>query len=73
MKSDKNSLDSADLLVGTGAPGDRAAKVSVWTALVVATIGWQAIAVFSAAGGQTAGPQASKQEEQDLLEEFIAC
>ena len=73
---DKNSLLGLGwiLLVGTGASlADRAGHgVSVWAALVVATIGWQAIAVFSAkqAARNAANQQDSKREERDLLEEF---
>jgi methyl-accepting chemotaxis protein len=73
---DKNSLLGFGwiLLVGTGASvAERAGHgLSVWTALIVATIGWQAIAVISAkqAARNAGDQQASKREEQDLLEEF---
>ncbi len=73
---DKNSLLGLGwiLLVGTGASlAERGGHgISVWAALVLATIGWQAIAVASSrnAAREADAGHSSKQEEQDLLEEF---
>ncbi len=62
------------LLVGTGASfADLAGHgISVWAALVLATVGWLAIAAASAkkAARDAEARQSSKREEQDLLEEF---
>jgi methyl-accepting chemotaxis protein len=62
------------LLVGTASSfADLAGHgISVWTALVLATVGWLAIAAASSkkAARDAEARQSSKREEQDLLEEF---